>query len=1438
MAEGLGGIFIDIFTRLNMSSVAKTLSQANAEFKRGGEEAARAFSEGGVSGLKIMQDEFRELSRASQVAYENMSRGLADLQIQEARINELRARNFKASTDQMIGAQRDFDAALANSMKLMETANARSAETRAAQIMPAPVPIGRGGRDEPEEEERGRGTRFAPVPRGGGSRFGNALGLGATVGTIIGGIDVAKQSAEMQDALNRLVTVTQEAPGNIKMIQDAIQRISVKTGYNPQELANVALQGEKRGYKGRDLASILDVTAQLSRQEKIPLDEALQGIAITAQNYGKRPDQLADVASQLNVAVGHSGTSMQGFVGALPNVEQRGAAAGFTQEQLWGVLAQATRSGLSPERAAMNEDNLIRSLAGLNGPARDMINTLFSQAGAKGDDGSPLTAASISNNLGKLGLPGAVNTIINKGVLPNLTPEQRVLLPAVFKNDQAKENIEEMMSTFTDPKTLAFANSPAIQGGAMSPMQVSKAAQKAGVNPEDISRLRDLAKAEQVQHGFGAQLKGRDSDQQSIAGVLRKAFGTSEAARIAMIIGYGDNRPEETQRQTGQLVSDIGGAKADDQGNVEGFAKAMDTTVAQTDRAKAAWHNVAITLGDEFGPAVKTAMSGLADFGNWLSQHQGALDTFAATMGGIAAIWAGDKIAKGIKSFVEPTANLLKLGAGKLSGVMPNTNVLTNPYSAEAAAGTSAAGAGLDGAAGSLSTAAGALQSAAASLSGAAGAESGAATALDGAATAESTAATALDGSATALDGSASAMDGAAARVTAGASVPSVLPTAPGVKPGTGGFWSKFGRVLPGIGTALVMGDGQEDANRQRHPEQYQPDGTPKSPQQLIDMLPKNGWARGGIVGYEGGTDKVADPYGQPLLGQPDMLRDSLLGMLPGGKAVGLRGGEGILTPGAVQRLGGKNALDSLNAGEDPWSNPVKVGTTFFGSFAKGVAKYSKWGKYLTAASQSIDSLTGASEDAEGEGHRGPTRTTLEEMLMGGMSPEQMESMGIHRGKRGGLMAADGSYLPHPGGEGIGKGSTIQSWLGSQLLKAGLSPDEARGILAMNQVEGGASNAQSLLGFTEGQASGPQGHLQAFLNQWNDPSRRVDGQVPGVGPGGRVTDPNAYMTWIRQRIVGQNGAASDWQGNRQPNPQDYQNGLMNAWGQNNGGWAGYSGGGIVGFEGGGIPLTPPTPNPPPPAPPVPPVRPPQQGPKAAVDQSKLPFIPGVTGGKPLTGPTTPPQGLAGTPPPPPKTGMGALQQQELHLGAPGTEPGTYPKTVGDRGINENTSRQGGMGNSSKGFGVSGGAIGMAEGAASMAAGAFGGGGASQAAFQLINRAIGYGGQLVGIGLSGLMETFLPNNSPLADPTNNLLGKAALGIAGAHKSPQNSAGNSAMQLQPKDGLDAGAQPGGAKQVLPMVHMDHPTINNHGDQDWGGMHSAINQALFGAVDVGHA
>lgn len=169
-----------------------------------------------------------------------------------------------------------------------------------------------------------------------------------------------------------------------------------------------------------------------------------------------------------------------------------------------------------------------------------------------------------------------------------------------------------------------------------------------------------------------------------------------------------------------------------------------------------------------------------------------------------------------------------------------------------------------------------------------------------------------------------------------------------------------------------------------------------------------------------------------------------------------------------------------------------------------------------------------------------------------------------------------------------------------------------------------------------------------------------------------------------------------------------------------------------------------------------------------------------------------------------KTAQQPLQLSENGIPVPGLIPGGQPGGSDTRaGLNTPGSSQRTMGQDlppSGGIGFGGGVLGAAEGAAAQAAGmaadmgTFGGAGgaassAMNMAFQLINRTAAFGAQAAGIGVEGLLETFIPNDSPLSDFGNTLPGRILTGIAGVRPAQPNSAGKTEPPLKGQDMPDS-------------------------------------------------
>jgi hypothetical protein len=110
----------------------------------------------------------------------------------------------------------------------------------------------------------------------------------------------------------------------------------------------------------------------------------------------------------------------------------------------------------------------------------------------------------------------------------------------------------------------------------------------------------------------------------------------------------------------------------------------------------------------------------------------------------------------------------------------------------------------------------------------------------------------------------------------------------------------------------------------------------------------------------------------------------------------------------------------------------------------------------------------------------------------------------------------------------------------------------------------------------------------------------------------------------------------------------------------------------------------------------------------------------------------------------------------------------------------------------------------------------GGGAAAQTGIKLASRAIQFGAQASAIGVSGLMETFLPHNSELGDPGKSWFGKIAGGIAGARPATPNAAQKSAPpQQQGPQGQGQPAPPPG-----PMVNIENMHTGGNDGQAVGG------------------
>lgn len=130
--------------------------------------------------------------------------------------------------------------------------------------------------------------------------------------------------------------------------------------------------------------------------------------------------------------------------------------------------------------------------------------------------------------------------------------------------------------------------------------------------------------------------------------------------------------------------------------------------------------------------------------------------------------------------------------------------------------------------------------------------------------------------------------------------------------------------------------------------------------------------------------------------------------------------------------------------------------------------------------------------------------------------------------------------------------------------------------------------------------------------------------------------------------------------------------------------------------------------------------------------------------------------------------------------------------------------------------------------------------AAQTGVQLANRTAGYLGQLAGIGVSGLLETFsFGATNPMADPLKSLPGRVLAGVAGARSAIPNVAGQSqqavpAEQSAPGGG-DQHGQSGGPPGPMVNIENVHQAPGQSPDSV---AHSVANQFKSHEISMGFA
>lgn len=1197
---------------------------------------------------------------------------------------------FNKGADEMINSEKRVQAAIAETQRALEASREADAAVMAGSRAPQP-------------DKR---KPLIPIPRG-----INAAGAGVTAGVaaFFGyGIDQDIKARSNMNVIqrNQMGMPNAESMDNIgRMTQWAYQnagQFGQQSSVN--NLTQALQQAEAAGYRGQNAMNLVQTAFKEATVTGAGFQETLSALNTQLRDTHEQTDKVNASLQQMQTI---SSQNVRAFGNVPLTPEQRSQLMESTHSyeptltalspnaNPDSVLAQAqaammtlVMTGESPDQSAQNLSHFFQTL-NLNPGSKAW--KMFAQLG-----GNPQNLSTVLQNEGPL----AAFQKIQAMMASKTGPDGLIHTGLTANNEQLNQVSSDVLAGLSPAAQNFINSSPDVQAGIPKKKQLRDAVDSGEISVDDVQAILGYSHMRAQATGLNPNVAKGGEINLTPTQVVQAMFGNADTSRTFDILNQAGKQLAD------RLNSILNGGKQ----NIleDSFNKAMSGDVA------AKWHalgdsagGLAARMSNDLLPVLDGVVNGLKDFMDFLSRDKIAADALAIGMGTVAAAWTTAKV---INMFAGIYASFAKLTGAVTAASTKIVTGATTLATEEAAAGTT------------LTT-----ELNAAGATSAAKIEAGATTAGAELATVGGAFKTALLGA-----------------IPAALEV--FLPSYFGNKIANkidGTNTSQTDVIKQGLqapGKILGMIDGQLDPNTGQpytaapgSPQRPIPPGAGKLP-----FRPTPGRATGGMID-------------QSLMGMPDMGGDSILGMLPNGQPVGLRGGEGILTPDAVAAIGGEDGVDALN--NNPWSNPFKVGTTFYNSFAQGVAKYSPWGKYMAATGQSLSDLERQQEDADKLQRRADKKYESQtKNLADYMIDFYSDKYAAVGDKYAGPSLS--SILNHPYRYEYGTPSSRRKGVMGAIDQAAADMGLSKGQLAdvrwiLKRESGFDPSARN-------PSSGAYG-LGQFLGHENDKY----GQM-GAYSGDPYQESRAAIQYMMDRYGGPAGAKAYWKthGN-------------------------YATGGVI-----------PT------------------SPHKAPAPAKKP-APSTHPSHPAKAPQTKPQPgkkATGKQPATMDDIMHSLNA-ELDKNAKGQNPND------DRNILSNPSQQ--LTAEGKGLGISGGIIGAAESAVTSAASAAGnffapgsGSAASSLAqplFDLTNRAIGYGGQLLGIGIEGLIETALPNDSPGADPSKNIFGKMALGIAGAHPSGNNMAGSHAKQLEPKKDLDKGAMQ--AKQQ-PSIHTEfHGDIHNH-------------------------
>jgi TP901 family phage tail tape measure protein len=386
-----------------------------------------------------------------------------------------------------------------------------------------------------------------------------------------------------------------------------------QVGVSATSLSDAMYKVESAGYHGAAGLGLLKAAEQGAKAEGADGAKVADALSSAMRDYYPHAQSAADVTkystdvmSKLIGATSAGKMTFDDLAGSLNSILPVASAANISLTDTLGVLASMTVHGISADQATQNMADAIRHL---QAPTQTMSKAMATLG---------IDSQDVAAKLGERGLSGTMQLLSEK-VKASMPPgSDKVILD--LGNAASKSS----------PQVQALAQK--VLDGSISMAAFSKEAK--GLDPISAKQAQSFATLAGSYHQLGnQQLSGADV-MQTYGGMMQKVMGDATGLKVALMT------TGENAQYTADAVKTVGGASADAQGNVKGWADVQQTFNQKLAETKAGLGALAINLGNVLLPILKPVIGAFAEFTGWLAKHP-TLATAAAIALGVLAVGLG-----------------------------------------------------------------------------------------------------------------------------------------------------------------------------------------------------------------------------------------------------------------------------------------------------------------------------------------------------------------------------------------------------------------------------------------------------------------------------------------------------------------------------------------------------------------------------------------------------------------------------------------------------------------------------------------------------------------------------------------------------------------------------------------------------------------------------